>query len=150
MKKSEIILLYKSIINIFNKNFPGAKFSYCLKRNIDLLLPEVEAIDKAKLSSPEYMEYEQKRIDLVKNYAQKDENGEPIVKDNEFQGVDFNNPDFVEKYSKLNKEYEKPLKEINELMDQESDVQLYKLNINDVPNELESLELNKIYSIISE
>lgn len=150
MNKAEIILLYKSIVTIFNKNLPGAKFAYSIKRNIDLLLPEVEAIDKAKLSSPEYMEYEQKRVDLVKNYAEKDDKGEPIIKDNEFQGVDFSNPDFVAKYSELNKEYEKPLKEINDLLNEEVDVQLYKVNIKDVPNELESFDLHKIYSIIAE
>jgi len=87
MKKSDSIILYQSLLpkyrdNLGNErlgllsNLKGAKFVYGLDRNLTLLKPEIESLEKASAPSEEYLKFEKEiRIPMVEGFAKKDEKG---------------------------------------------------------------------------
>lgn len=81
MKNSEITRLYYGLTGV--KNLPGAKFAYAVARNISILKPIVEAIEKALKIPEQYADYkkvhEDSRLGLCKIHAKKDAKGESIT-----------------------------------------------------------------------
>lgn len=80
MKHSDIIRLYYGLIAV--KELAGAKFAYAVARNIAILKPIAESIEKALKIPAEYSEYEKvfetRRVELCKFHAQSDDDGEPV------------------------------------------------------------------------
>jgi hypothetical protein len=79
-------------------------------KNFRVLSAEIENIkevEKKKIESfpPEIKEYDEKRIELCKQFADKDENGEPILIDRGSQGKEF-------KLTEKRSEFDVALKEI--------------------------------------
>ena len=80
MKNKEIQRLLKGLEAV--KNLPGAKFAYAVGRNLNKLKPISDSIDKSLKMPDEYQKYQEEhercRLELCKQHAKKDENGEPI------------------------------------------------------------------------
>ena len=82
MKKNEILQLYRALNTL--GQLQGVKFSYSISRNLAILKPEIEALEKASTASEEFIEMDKERIKLVEEYAEKDEKGKPKKKGNEY------------------------------------------------------------------
>lgn len=157
MTNNDILTLNQSLHDI---NLKGAKFSYAVARNIELLKPEVTALQKAIDISSEYKEYDAKRIELCKQYANKDDSGEVILLNKGKPDEKFDIKDqkaFDLELDKLNKENQavidartKQIKDFSELLEEDKEIAFYKCNLKDVPEEITTNELRSIIDIIEE
>lgn len=152
--KNKDILIFREILNevdyIRNKTF-----AYAVFKNKDILDKEIETFNKLKRNPhPDYINFENERILLCKIHSEKDENGEPILQQNpdgtqSFKINDMNK--FNEEYQELIKKYDDVLKdmteakrEFDEFMEKESEVELKKVRIEDLPDDISASFLEKI------
>jgi hypothetical protein len=152
MKNQEILSLYE---NLHQLNLKGVKFSYSVAKNIALLKPEIESLQKVVEQSEDFKKFEQERIELAKKYAKKNESGEPIeekgqyiLEDKEAFKKEFD--DLKEKNKEVIEAREAQIKEFNELLEKENDIKFHKISIKDVPEDIATVQMNQIYSLISE
>lgn len=140
----------------------SAKFFYALKRNLDITKNEVfkvrgDLIKKYTESNadPIAKEYEQKRQALCIDYANKKEDGSPII--NEQNNYDIPNDkmeDFRKKFAELNEEYKEYItkrseqtKEIETFLQEEIEIELYKIPVNLLPENEAILTIEDIENL---
>lgn len=152
MKNKELLELYEFLHKI---NLKGVKFSYAIAKNISIIKPEVESLQKSIDMTEEYKEFDAKRIELAKKHAKKDKNGEPLVVDKNY--VPENEAELEKKFAVLKEENKelvearkKQMDEFNELLDKQNDVKLYKISIKDIPEEISSQQMTQIFQLIEE
>lgn len=152
MKYSQILTLNESLNKI---NLKGAKFSFGISRNIAILKPEIESLVKATEATEEYKAYDAERIELCKKHSEKDANGEAVLENNEFKII--NRKEFNKELEELNKKHQKAIdardeqiKEVNDLLEKDTEVTLYKIKLSEVPEEITTNELRSIIDIIEE
>lgn len=97
IQNKDVISFYEALDGA--KQLAGPKFAYAVFRNINNLKPVVESLSKASLK-PKNDEYEKKRLELCEFYADKDENGKPVIKNNTFQIKELNLKAFGEELNK--------------------------------------------------
>lgn len=162
MTKGELINFYGNLQKL--GNLRGVKFAYVVARNLALIKPEIEALEKALEASDEFLKYDKERIELAKKFSKKDEKGEPIVVKRVENGVERevfdgleNNPEWEAAFNVLKEQYksvlearELQIKEQNEILKTESTVQLHKIALSDVPQEISSQQMNWIIEIVNE
>jgi pyruvate/2-oxoacid:ferredoxin oxidoreductase beta subunit len=151
--KTEIINLYQSLNKL--GNLTGVKFAYAISRNISLIEPEIKSIEKSLEQTEDFKSFEVKRIELVKKFAKKDEKGESVIINNQYE---------LENEEEFNKEFEllkeenkevwgarqKQVDEYNELLKSESTVTLHKINLVDVPQNISVAQLHSISLLLNE
>jgi len=153
MKNRELQELRESLNEvdyIRNKTFAYAVYSN--KRLLDI---ELETINKLKRQPhPDYITFENERTLLCRIHCEKDENGNPELQYNPdgtqaFKILDMQK--FNEEYQEMAKKYEDVLKDMqdakrdfDDFMEKESDVELKKVNINDLPDDVSANFLEKI------
>ena len=157
MIKSDILNLYRNLNKL--GYHVGVKFAYAVAKNMNMLKPEVQALEKALEMSPEYKEFENKRIELVESYAKKNESGKPV-----FDKVK-NSYDIEEgKEEVLNKEFEKlkaknkklfdartkQIDEYNALLKTEIKIKLYTVPLSVVPETITTQQMHSIFDMIED
>lgn len=55
------------------------KFFYAINKNLDKVEREIELIEKVLSPKKEFLEFDQKRIEKLQEFAKKDENGNPLI-----------------------------------------------------------------------
>jgi hypothetical protein len=155
MLKQDLIVLYRSLNQL--GSLQGVKFAYAVSRNIDLIKPELEALEKVSAPSKEYLEFEKTRVALVEKYAVKGEDGKFIMKNNEYEIPKEKQEELNTEFGKLreeNKELfearENQIKEYNDLLKEESKIELYKVTLNDVPANITVAQMTSVKAIIDE
>jgi hypothetical protein len=96
----------QAILSIKNAPF---KVNYAITKNQKLIDDEAKVIKKALEPSKEFIEFNEKRIALAKEYADKDEVGKPIMEGTPPQQkfkLTTNEKVFNEKYDALKAEYQ--------------------------------------------
>ena len=154
MKKNEARELFLALNKLGDKK--GAKFAYGVSRNIGLLKPEMEALDKAIEITPEFKKCDDERVEIVKKYAKKDDKGEFVMKNpNDYEMADMEsfNKEF-EIFKKENKDVSdartKQIEEYIELLKTPSTVSLHKIALNDIPQDISVSEMFSIKEIVDE
>lgn len=116
----------------FAKYAKSVKLSYTIAKNISLLKGEIELIKKADSPSQDFMEYENKRVEVCKIYAVKNENGEPLVENDKF--VIENQNALESEVSVLRTQYssaisgrERQAMEVQQLLLDDVDVEFYQV-----------------------
>lgn len=104
MTNEELLGIYKSLVGTIN-----------------ILQPEVNALENTLKPSEEYVKFDTERVELAKECAKKDEQGKEVIVDNKYQIKDeevFNKRLEVlkMKYKKVCKSREKQLKNFNKLL----------------------------------
>jgi hypothetical protein len=162
MTKLDNITLYKALSDTKLGSLPGFKFAYAISKNLAILKTEIEALQKALEPSEEYKKYDEKRIGLAIKYSKKGENGEPktIVNPtnpnifeyeledkegfkNEFEGLREENKDVISAR-------EAQIKEQDEFLKTESTLELYKVSLSDVPQNITVAQMQDISPIVTE
>lgn len=152
MKNKDIIQLFNSLASL---NVVGGKFNYGVAKNIAVLRPEVEAIDKAYQMTPEYKVYDDKRMELCAKLADKDEKNQPIIINNVYQIT--NKSEFDKEVAELQKEFPKEIEarkvqttEYLEILEKETPVKLHKIKFEDVPNNLTTPQILSLMDLIED
>lgn len=162
MTKNESIALFQALNKL--GNLRGVKFAYGVSRNLALLKPELESLEKASAFTDEYKEFETKRIALVEKFAKKDEKTGKALKNRDLNSQSENYIIEEGKQEELDKEFEalrsenqevwdarvKQVEEYNELLKTDSSVVLYKVNLSDVPTDISVAQMHSISAIVSE
>lgn len=137
LKKEEIVNLW-NIIEILNKIKSNVKFTYGIVKNKKIIQSEVEAIKETLKSSERFEEYERNRIKLCSQMSEKNEDNKPIIINNEFkiQNIKL----FKIMLNKLVEEYQEDIdleseknKQIKNFLQEEVEVELYKINLEYFP-----------------
>lgn len=149
----------KKIVELFNHlsalNLKGVKFAYAVARNINVLKPHVESLQKAQEPTEDYQKFDKERIALAQKHAKKDEKGEPVTEGNSYvledqAGFQKDFEKVKKTYAKTIEEQETRIKEFNELLEKEVVVELHKVKIADVPQEITSQQMTQIFEIVED
>ena len=152
MKNSDVIKLNEVLQKII-KVSKDVKFTYKLIKNKNLIKDIITNLDEVRTVKDEkYEEYDAKRVALCKEYCDKDDNGNPVLFDNVFQGL-IGNVVFSEKIKLLNEEsaecinnYKKKIKDIEDIFNEDFDnsVEWVEVDINEVPNVVDGEDLEML------
>lgn len=145
-------LLKQEINNI--KQLKGAKLSYYITLNIDIINEKIQQILQTITPNNDYLEYEQTRIDICEKYCKRDENGNLIkiqIDENKFEyDVDINNPDWNIAMNNLKTKYSNTIEyrnnqitAYNKLLQQECDIDLNMFTLDIISDDV-TVELMSI------
>ena len=130
----QILVLYDIILGFeeSDKKFPY-KLSSSLLKNKELITPVLNNFRKIQTPNPRFNEFELRRIELNKNFSKKDTNGEPLIQDRAFviedsQGFDVAFKALQEEYADVLRERTAKQREIEEFLDMESGIELFKVS----------------------
>ena len=120
------------------------KFSYALVLNDERIQSNVKAITSIAKPSESYIEFEQKRQEIISKYADTDSDGNIILNDNRWVVFKPENREAaVEEIKSLTKEYSdvielrnKDIDEYNELLDADVELNIHMVSLDDVPEEV--------------
>lgn len=156
MKNKELFILKKGLDEICNLNLIGAKFCYCISKNKRLLEQEIKDINNSYPSSEEFKQYDKERIEICNKYGKKDEKGEFIFTTNGSYVIE-NKEEFDKEIELLNNknktiidERQKQIDNLNDFLEEESSFKPFLINIEEVPNNINSNQFDKIFYIIEE
>jgi len=153
MKNKEIVAFREALNEV--DYIRNKTFAYAVFRNKDILDKEIETINKLKRQPhPDYINFENERTLLCKIHCEKDENGNPILQYNPdgtqaFKIMDMQafNTEFAEiqvKYEDVLKDMQDAKRDFDDFMEKDSDVELKKVNVNDLPDDISANFLEKI------
>jgi len=159
MKKSEVLLLYRSLNQL--GALSGAKFSYAIAKNINILKGEVEALDKALEPDEKFQEFEKQRVALLEKYAEKDDTGKPKKEGTEGGSEQYVMGDNLKRFEKefevLKKDHKDAvdardvqIEEYTKLLETDIEINLHRLKMEDVPETITTRQLAGIYEIIDD
>ncbi|MBD3260093.1 MAG: hypothetical protein GF334_00145 [Candidatus Altiarchaeales archaeon] len=152
LKKSEVLAINAILARISKDGTEEAptklsrRFAYGIAKNSRRIKDEVESIQEAMKP---VSEYEQKRIDLCKKYADKDDEGNPILKDNVYQGL-RDNEEFRKEIDALSDEYEKSIEGVNTILSEETAIDFYEIPLDDFPEQISVGEMEVLLPLVKE
>jgi hypothetical protein len=130
------------------------KFAYFIAKNKHLIKGELEAINAARQPPKGFDSYEQERIRLIGEYAQKDERGDPVVIEKgmfKLQNINkFNESlkDLQCKYAEVLNEIDKKEKELKVFIEEEIEMELLAIKVKSLPKDLASNEMDILMPLL--
>ncbi len=138
----------------------GIKFAYAMAKNRNLIKQELTTLQEIVKPNEKYSEYENKRIKLCEEYADKDEKGKPkmeilneatkeyVISDR--KGFDKALEDLRKEYKEVLDERDAQIKEVNELLEKESDLVPFMVEYEDLPQDITGNMLSLIINLVKE
>jgi len=81
LTKRRVNEMYGAMMDLERNNDPlSQKFAYALAYNMDAIEVHVKSFNRHARTDKPYLEYENARVELAKEYAIKDRNNEPVMK----------------------------------------------------------------------
>lgn len=157
MKNLEVLELTNRVSTYLMqlKQLKGAKFSYAIVKNFNILEKEVKDINSTITPSEDYKSYEADRIALCEKFAKKDELGNSIKKNIQANGafeydLDVTDKTFIEEIRKLQEKYKtaledqsKKIEEYHKFLQEESEILFHTVSLDDIPSDI-SVELMSV------
>ncbi len=133
----------------------GKTFAYSCFKNKEILDKEIEIINKLRKDPhPDYINFENERTLLCQIHSEKDENGKPVLIYNpdgtqafKIENLENFNKEYIEiaeKYKDVLDDMNKSKMEFDEFLQKESTIELNKVKIGDLPEEISASFLEKI------
>ena len=153
MTREKILKLTQTLIEF--KKIEHTKLSYAVMKNLRILGDELKKITNRPRPTEKLKEWDKKRLELCKQYAKKDDNGDPIIIDNFYdiedrEAFDKANNELKEQYKVDIEEAEAQSKKYQEELQQDVKIKLYYIKSNDLPDNLTVEQLEKLEDIIIE
>ena len=139
----DIKLLYEYFVDQYKKDGITVTYSKFVCKNLQMLVTPYQQIadgiyDESR--DPKYHEYGGKFNALVKKYVDRDEQGNPIIVDNEPRITEMI-VEFQKEQTELDNEYKDLIEELNikneinnKFLSQRVKIKIYKLYENEMPN----------------
>lgn len=145
-KRLEIENLYRLLAGIKDKTF-NPKFSFFVIRNYGLMESEMIALEEVRNKIHESIQsFDTKRSELAASFADKDDNGAPIIENNSYKIVE-NFQEFNEEFKKLADEHKEDFeksqeleKSLVELLNEEVEQKIMKIAYSDIPEDTFTIE----------
>jgi len=160
MKKDKLFVMLEDIEKL--KDIKNIKFAYCLAKNKNKILNEVELIKSSlrKLSVEEdktYKEYITRRKSLLDKCSNRDKNGKVIIEDGIYSINDVDN--FIKDNAVLEEQFNDTItkvKDVNkknkDFLDSELEDKIIfsKINLSEVPDEISLSQIQNLMDLIEE
>lgn len=156
MTKGELIDLYFGLNTL--GELQGAKFAYAVMKNVNILRNEAEAIESAKNPKQDYIQFTREQVALAKKHAVvKDGVPQTYMEDGKSFYAIQDNDKFDKEFEELKKKhqpaidaYKKQLMELEDLLKEKVEVELYKVSKDLVPETITVKQYASIEAIISD
>jgi len=139
------------------KEASSVKFHFMIIKNQRLITDEIESMREANKPSEDSQKFDNARVELLHFYAEKDENGQSKIKNNQFILAEETKKEFEEKLLELQEEYkdvidslETSRTEFLELLKSDTEIELVKIPMSIVPDTLLGEEVEILFDIIEE
>ena len=136
----------KEFINLYQMlgylgELTGARFTYTISKNKEILKNVVEEIQKTAEMHDNYREYEKERVELNEKHTKRDKDGSPVVKDKNYVIKDKAKFDeevekLKEKHKEAIEEREQQRKDVEELANKEITLDLKTIPLSIVPDKV--------------
>jgi len=145
LKNSQILDLAEAFMRIGKMNIVSTKkFSYAVVLNDDAIRSNVKAITNIANPSESYVEYEQKRNEIIAKYADFDADGKILLVDNRWVVFKDGMKDTASnelnilnaEYSEIIEKRNADIDEYNELLDSEVQLNIQMVDIEHIPDEI--------------
>ena len=154
--KQQIFDLYNGLNAV--GHLGGAKFAYAVARNISKLQPEIDALNKAYAASEDFVAYDKERAQLAESHATKVD-GKPqktvengiakyVIEDQEKFDKDLKV--LQEKHKEAIDKRQKQLDDFQEILKEETEIELYAIPPEYIPENIKAQEMAGILLIIDE
>lgn len=147
-----------SVLNSLNGSY-SVKMKYAIKKNKDLLKNEVEAVEEAsQTNSKRYKEYDEKRMKKIEEYAERENGKIKLLPDNRSVKIkedkldDFNAAILLlqEEYKEGIEEREKEVKEFDNFIKEEIEVEVFKISNDIIPNDISQGAYEVLFPLIKD
>jgi hypothetical protein len=153
MTRNDIVQLNGGLISV--ADLRGVKFSYAVAKNKSIIKAEIEALEASVAPSEGFVEFNNKRIAICMDMCAKDDDGQPIIVDGNYTSDDEGA--MMSKVKELQEEYkdvlsdrDDQLKRANSLLEEEIDINLYKVSVEYIPEDITPSQMESIFLIIEE
>lgn len=123
--RSSTIVYAEILTKLAQLKIKDGYLAYSLAKDLFLLQDEVKAIQAGKKAAED--DFDIRRVALCEKFALKNEDGQPVVVDNKYQGLD-NNQDFITAFADLNSEFIPKREEFNKFLEEKVEINFIKLN----------------------
>lgn len=147
----------KEFINLYQMlgylgELTGARFTYTISKNKEILKNVVEEIQKKAEMHDNYREYEKERVELNEKHTKRDKDGNPEIKDKNYvikDRVKFDEEveKLKEKHKDAIEEREQQRKEVEELANKEITLDLKTIPLSIVPDKV-TVDQMEVLSIL--
>ena len=152
MKRRDLYTHLQSLETV--KDLKGVKFAYSIIKNKKKIEEEIKLFEEVIKPSSAYEEYERKRIVLCEIHSEKDTEGRPVIVGDKYKLIDidiFNTE--LEKlkggYQDIIEERISQINEYNNVLDEDIDIDILKINFNDLPSDITPKQLESIDFMIN-
>jgi hypothetical protein len=156
--KGQILMLHQAL-NFNYGNQKSTKFNWAILKNSKNIKAEVSKLSEMLTASQEFIDIENKRLELAKGLTKKDENGNPMTKqengrsifvlENEEEG-NKQLQDFLAANKEVYDKRQEQVNAYNKALMEESTSKLYKISIDDLPKDLSMDFVDALSAIIIE
>jgi hypothetical protein len=161
MKKRNLERLETGLNSVLK--LKGVRFAYAVVKNLQLIQTEIKAFTAAIEPDDAYAEYDKKRIELCKKYADKDKNEKPVTlpirKGSNIVRFIIKKAENKELFNAemevLNEEYKDAIekrngsvKEFEKILDGDCDVKLEMIDLKDIPADITGEQLVNINEMV--
>lgn len=146
---------FQEVLERFSK-VKGREFAYAIYKNKNIIEAEMKILEQIKRQPhPDFQNYENERTILCITYSEKDESGNPIIDNNRYRITDHEgfNKDFDElkvKYAEVIKDIEDAEHEYIDFMEKENSIDLYKISIKELPEDISGDEIAMLEPILKD
>lgn len=139
MKKIELVNLYKAL----NEVKAGGKFAYGVLKNKKQLQSEFDNLAEIENKSVDKIKpFNDEKIELFKKYGKQNDDGSIYIDKDDKEAINKITPEMNklnEKYKGILAIYEKEMKELNDILQEDVDVEFVPYKINDelIPDDLD-------------
>jgi hypothetical protein len=133
----------------------GVKFAYAIVKNKRIVEDEIKLLSESLKASDKFTEFDKKRVEIVKEHADKDEKGEAKIEGNQYVVSDTKAMEAAidplkEEYKDAIEAREAQIKEFSEMLEKEINIELYKIKQDDLPKDISVAQLESIRWIVEE
>lgn len=162
-KNSDVVKLWRVINELLNSQDKiSTKFLLCLMRNKNIIQAEIDTFTELQKPNPEDTKFEDARRNLCERFADKEENGTVITKQNsetgssEYVMSEENRANFEKEFGTLVESFKESFataetkqKEFSVLMDNDSIITNFvKISDNELPNTLVAYQIDGLLPIL--
>lgn len=150
MKKKDLFELYRGLQAV--GKLPGAKFAYAVAKNLAAVLAECQIIEKLNEPSDAYKEYSDKRYKLALAYSdtEPDERGVVQVPNDRLEAFNADLAPLNDEYSEAITNRLVQESDFNTLLEEESDIVLFKIKADLLPEGITPEQVTAIMPIIED
>ena len=154
--RERLVEVYNALTVASNVN-KNTRYNYSVAKNLALVEEEAKLIEKALRPSAEFLEWDNKRLELCKQWSDRDQHNQP-VKDNGRYVIGVHKPEFDLDIEELNAKYKKVIDAQNvkntqdsEFLKEEVEIpgDFVPLRYEDIPEEVPARVLKPLLGIIT-